>query len=69
MLKLNILCTRLESHYSDNTCINNENIFDSSEGAQEKRNKGWRHDELNFPKKLMVFKVYLSLNSILFFLN
>jgi hypothetical protein len=57
MLKLNILCTRFESHYSNSTCINNENIYDSNGGAQEKRNKGWRHDELNLPKNLMVFKV------------
>jgi len=40
MLKLNILCTRFESHYSNSTCIKNENIYDSNGGAQEKRNKG-----------------------------
>jgi hypothetical protein len=40
MLKLNILCTRFESHYNNNTCINNGNIYDNSGGIQEKRKKG-----------------------------
>jgi hypothetical protein len=57
MLKLNILCTRFESHYNNNTCINNGNIYDNSGGIQEKRKKGWTHYELNLPKKLIVFKV------------
>jgi hypothetical protein len=37
MLKLNILCTRFESHYKNSTYINNEKIYDSSGGAQEKK--------------------------------
>jgi hypothetical protein len=40
MLKLNILCTRFESHYSNSTCINNENMYDNSGGAQEKKRGG-----------------------------
>jgi hypothetical protein len=37
MLKLNILCTRFENCYSYSTCINNENMYNSSGGAQEKK--------------------------------
>jgi hypothetical protein len=50
MLKLSILCIRLESNYGSSTYMSSKNMCSSTEGAQEKGNEGMK---LSLPQKLV----------------